>query len=85
MRMARVNITVPDDLIAQAKSSGLNVSRLASQALTEELDRRAKVASLAEYLRELDAELGAPSAEEQDAARAWADRAFGVVVESAHP
>ena len=43
MRMARVNITLPDDLLSQARAAGLNVSRLAAAALAEELDRRAKL------------------------------------------
>lgn len=74
MRMARVNITVPDELLGQAKAAGLNVSRLAADALAEELDRRAKLAELDAYLAELDAELGPITAEEQAAARKWADR-----------
>ena len=32
VRMSRVNITVPDGIIAQAKAAGLNVSRLATAA-----------------------------------------------------
>ncbi len=78
MRMARVNITVPDELIEQARAAGLNVSRVAAAALAEELDRRAKIAALDEYLGELDAALGPIPADEQEAARAWADRNFGV-------
>ena len=58
MRMARVNITVPDDLLNQAKAAGLNVSRLAAAALAEELDRRAKLNELDAYLADLDTELG---------------------------
>lgn len=77
MRMARVNITVPDELIEQARAAGLNVSRVAGAALAEELDRRAKIAALDDYLRELDAALGPVPADEQAAARDWADRAFG--------
>lgn len=72
MRMARVNITVPDDLVEQARAAGLNVSRLASAALAEELDRRAKLAALDAYLHELDAELGPVPAEERAAAESWA-------------
>jgi Arc/MetJ family transcription regulator len=74
MRMARVNITVPDDVLAQARAAGLNVSRLAASALVEELDRRAKVAELDAYLAELDAEFGPVPAEEQVAAADWAQR-----------
>jgi post-segregation antitoxin (ccd killing protein) len=74
MRMARVNITVPDELLGRARAAGLNVSRLAAAALAEELDRRAKVAELDAYLAEMDAELGPVPAEELAAAAQWADR-----------
>jgi hypothetical protein len=77
MRMARVNITVPDDLIEQARAAGLNVSRITASALAEALDRRAKIAALDDYLRELDAALGPIPAGEQRAAREWADRGLG--------
>jgi hypothetical protein len=73
MRMARVNITIPDELLEHARTAGLNVSRLAAAALAEELDRRAKVAALDAYLAEMDAEFGpVPDAELREAA-AWAD------------
>jgi Arc/MetJ family transcription regulator len=74
MRMARVNITVPDELLAQARAAGLNVSRLAASAVTEELDRLAKIAMLDTYLAELDAELGPVGEEEATAARTWAEQ-----------
>ena len=74
MRMARVNITVPDELLSRARSAGLNVSRLASSAVAEELDRLAKIAELDAYLAELDAELGPLGDEELTAAREWADQ-----------
>jgi Arc/MetJ family transcription regulator len=74
MRMARVNITVPDELLAQARAAGLNVSRLAASAVAEELDRRAKIAELDAYLAELDADLGPLGTEELAAARDWADQ-----------
>ncbi len=77
MRMARVNITVPDHLLERARAAGLNVSRLAASALDEELDRRTKVAELDAYLGELDAELGPVPPDEQAAAEEWADGALG--------
>lgn len=77
MRMARVNITIPDEVLAEARAARLNVSRLAASALGEELERRAKVAALDRYLRELEAELGPVSANEQAAARKWADQRLG--------
>lgn len=73
MRMARVNITVPDEILARARAAGLNASQLAAVALADELDRRAEIAELDRYLRELDAELGPIPAEEERDARQWAD------------
>ena len=74
MRMARVNITVPDDIAQRARAAGLNVSRIASAALANELDRRDKVAALDAYLAGLEAELGPPTAAELAEAAEWADR-----------
>jgi post-segregation antitoxin (ccd killing protein) len=71
--MARVNITIPDELLAHARAAGLSVSRLAAVALAEELDRRAKVAALDAYLAEMDAELGPVPEAELEQAAAWAD------------
>lgn len=71
--MARVNITVPDDVLQRARSAGLNVSRVSASALSEELDRRAKIAELDAYLKRLDAELGPTSTEERVDARRWVD------------
>lgn len=77
MRMtARVNITVPDELIARARAAGLNVSGVTAEALADQLDSLEKIQGLEEYLDELDAELGPPSYEELRAAREWADAAF---------
>ncbi len=73
MRMARVNITVPDEVVAQARAAGLNVSRLATAALVDELDRRNKIGALDAYLAELERELGPIPPDERAAAAAWAD------------
>lgn len=37
MRMARVNVYLPDDLAAEAKAAGLNVSGLTQEALRSAL------------------------------------------------
>lgn len=74
MRMARVNITVADELLNRAKAAGLNVSRLAAAALADELERRAKIAELDAYLADLDAEFGPIPEQEAAAAREWADQ-----------
>lgn len=77
MRMARVNITLPDALHRQARAAGLNISRLTQAAVADELDRRAKVAELDAYLRELEGELGPVPAAERAAADAWAHHVVG--------
>lgn len=73
MRMARVNVTIPDELVARARAAGLNISSVASAALAEELDRRAKVVALDRYLAEMESELGPVAATEQAAAERWVD------------
>lgn len=78
MRMARVNITMPDELYARAKDAGLNVSQLAQRAVADELDRLNKIAALDAYLVELEHELGPTSEAERAEAKAWADKAFTV-------
>jgi post-segregation antitoxin (ccd killing protein) len=77
VRMARVNITVPDGIVSQARAAGLNVSRIASAALAAELDRLQKIAALDRYLNALADELGPISTEDQAEAAAWADRVIG--------
>lgn len=76
MRMARVNVTIPDELLDRARAAGLNVSRVSASALAEELDRRAAVDALDDYLHRLDEELGPISERERAAAAEWADRAL---------
>jgi post-segregation antitoxin (ccd killing protein) len=77
MRMARVNITMPDDLYAQARQVGLNVSQLAQRAVGDELNRLAKIAELDAYLIELEEQLGPTTATERAEAKTWADKALG--------
>jgi Post-segregation antitoxin CcdA len=74
MRMARVNITVPDDLLTRARSVGLNISQLAQHAIAVELDRRTKIDELDAYLRELESQLGPIPPAERRAAEQWADK-----------
>ena len=71
--MARVNTTVPDELLNRARAAGLNVSALTTAALAEELDRRAKIAALDAYLADLQQAHCPVPEEEMAAARAWAD------------
>jgi post-segregation antitoxin (ccd killing protein) len=73
--MARVNVSIPDDVIERAREAGLNVSRLATSALEEALERQLKVAMLDDYLAVLDDELGPIPPEELAAAAALLDSA----------
>jgi post-segregation antitoxin (ccd killing protein) len=72
--MARVNITVPDPLLAKARAAGINVSRASAAALADELDRREKAAELDRYLQALDAELGPGDEKGRAAAEEWVDQ-----------
>jgi post-segregation antitoxin (ccd killing protein) len=76
--MARRNISLPDDLDEQARVARLNVSALAQRAVADELDRRARMASLDAWLDELDAAHGPPSAKAKSKAQAWLDSATAV-------
>ncbi len=74
MRMAKVSVSIPDDIVAAAKAAGLNISRLATLALSSELERQAKVAELDAYLAQLEHELGPVSIDEATEAAEWAAR-----------
>ena len=74
VRMARVNISIPDDLHDRARQAGLNVSRVAAGALESELRRRVKADTLSAYLAELDSELGPISPEAAATAARWAEQ-----------
>lgn len=76
--MARVNITLPDELLARARAAGLNVSAAAAAGVTEELVRIEKNAELDRYLAEMEQEHGPITDEEIAEADAWLDRAFVV-------
>jgi post-segregation antitoxin (ccd killing protein) len=75
--MARVNITMADDLYERARVAGLNISQVAQRALAAELDRLAKMTELDAYLAELEAELGPVSDAERASAEEWAQRVLG--------
>jgi post-segregation antitoxin (ccd killing protein) len=80
MRMGRINISVPDELVQAAKAENMNISKFMSSALAEELDRRAKIRALDEYLTELESEHGPVSAAAMAEAEAWADEVFAGTV-----
>lgn len=73
MRMARMNVYLPDDLHRAAKRQGLNVSELCQEAIAAELRRRERLAELEAHLTELDDQFGPATAEEVAEAEAWVD------------
>lgn len=73
--MARVNVSIPDEVIERARAAGLNVSRVATSALEEALERQIKVAMVDDYLAELENELGPIPDDELEAAKALLDSA----------
>jgi len=75
--MARVNVSMPDNLYSAARASGLNISQLSQQAVRAELARRSKVDALDAYLAQLVDELGPVPEEDRAAARRWADEVLG--------
>jgi hypothetical protein len=80
-----VNITIPDELITAARAAGFNVSRIASLAVADELDRRAKLAEIDAHLAELEADLGPIPAAELAAAVEWAERLEAVATAQRNP
>ncbi len=77
MRMARVNITVPDELVDEARARGWNISRMTMEALRTELDKHRKIDELGRYLDELDEQLGPLTPEELAEGKVWVDRILG--------
>ena len=72
--MARVNVSIPDEVIERARAAKLNVSALATSALEEALERQVKIEMAKDYLAELEAELGPISESERAVAVAILDR-----------
>ena len=64
---------MPDDLVAQARAMGLNVSRLAASAVAHEVRKAEKNAYIDRYLADLEAEEGPIPENEMREAQAWVD------------
>lgn len=77
MRMARVSISVPDGVVAAAKAAKFNMSRLATSAIEDELDRLDKVAQLDAYLAEMETRSGPIPESDLEEAERWADQVLG--------
>jgi len=72
--MPRLQVDLPDDLYRAVKELGLPASELLQEALRREMRRRRLPDATDEYLAELIAEVGEPSAEDKAWAKALVDR-----------
>lgn len=72
MRMARVNVYLPDKLFKRAKHAKLSVSELSQRAIREELLRRERMQALEEFVGALEDEQGPATPDESAAAETWA-------------
>ena len=69
-----MQVYLPEDLYRLVKELGLPASELLQDAVRIEARRRQLLAATDEYLAELIAEVGEPSAEDEAWARALVDR-----------
>jgi post-segregation antitoxin (ccd killing protein) len=72
--MPKLQVDLPDDLYRAVKELGLPASELLEEALRREVRRHGLLAATDEYLAELIAEVGEPSAEAEAWAQALVDR-----------
>ncbi|MDP4648455.1 MAG: hypothetical protein NWP39_07865 [Ilumatobacteraceae bacterium] len=64
--MPRIQLYLPDDLFQEVKSRGLPASEILQIAVRAVVEREKSREGLEEYIRELEAEIGSPT-EEQNA------------------
>jgi post-segregation antitoxin (ccd killing protein) len=77
MRMARVNVYLPDELHQRAKRARLSVSELCQRAVQEELLRRERLRALERFNEELVERQGPAEPAEIARAEAWVDEVLG--------
>jgi post-segregation antitoxin (ccd killing protein) len=78
VRMARANVYLPDDLHERARRADLNVSELTQRAIRSELERRARLEAMAEFLDDVEERYGVANEDEVAAARLWAEEILAV-------
>lgn len=71
--MARVNISLPDEVHSAAKALGINVSHAARDAILHIVANRARMAEWDRMIAE-EREANPPTVEQMADADAWADR-----------
>jgi len=74
MRMARIQLYLPDDLYELVKASGIAASELFQKAVRAELKRRQLLSETDGYLKKLVREVGAPTRSERARADALVKR-----------
>lgn len=74
MRMPRVQVYLPEDLYDELKQRGLPASELLQVAVRAEVERLNALTETEQYLDELEAEVGEPSARADAQAKAIARR-----------
>jgi post-segregation antitoxin (ccd killing protein) len=74
MRMARIQVYLPDDLYTLVKERGLHASRLLQEAVRAEARRLQLLEEAERFLDELVDEVGAPTPEETARANAIVQR-----------
>ncbi|MCC6624794.1 MAG: hypothetical protein IT385_26325 [Deltaproteobacteria bacterium] len=74
MRMARIQLYLPDDLYELVKTSGIAASELFQKAVRAELKRRQLLSETDGYLEKLVREVGAPTRSERARADAMVKR-----------
>lgn len=74
MRMPRVQVYLPDELYDELKQRGLPASELLQVAVRAEVERQVALTETENYLAELEAEIGTPSARAVSQAEAIARR-----------
>lgn len=77
MRMARMQVYLPDDLYEQVKARGLPASELLQRAVRAELRRLDLLAETDRYVADLIAEVGPPAAAQRARAGAVARKLSG--------
>lgn len=75
--MPRMQVYLPEELHRQVKQVNLPVSEILQEALRQELSRREKLAAVDDYLKELVADVGEPTAEDYARAERLAAQVCG--------
>ena len=76
--MPRMQVYLSDELYDIVKSQGLSPSGLLQDAVRAHCERQEKIRSAQEYVQEVFAELGPPTAEETE----WAENKAREIIES---